>query len=199
MGFLNGFCSVSGRSRRFSGGFTLIEFLVAMLLISIALGLAVPSLQRFTANNQVVSANNTIVTGLNMARSAAITTGNDITICPTVNGTSCAEDKWDSGWIIYNDLDSDDAPDAAEIVRVVTVESAVSNSGFGDSIVFQSDGTTELGSNATITNCYEFDEYSGTCMNVTISQFGLIESAKHDESESGDGPVDDPVEEGGTL
>jgi len=173
-----GFCAHAGGLRLSSRGFTILEFIVALALLAVAVGLAVPSLRQFSANNQLVSANNSIVTGLNLARSTAITTGEDITICPSVNGTTCTEDSWNDGWIVFNDANGDGNAATAEILRVVTIESDVNNSGFGENIVFQADGTTDMGANATITNCREQGTVGENCANVTINQFGMIESDK---------------------
>ena len=174
-----GFCrSFPSRIPANNAGFTVLELLFALVLLAIAIGLAAPSLQQLSANNQLVSANNTIVTGLNLARSTAITSGDDVTICPSSDGASCADDNWENGWIIFQDADGDGSIDDGEIVRTVSIESEVNNSGFGDEIIFQSDGTTSMGANATITNCYEHGGYSETCMNVVVNQFGAIESAK---------------------
>jgi len=167
---------LSGRSRPASRGFTIVEFVISLVLVAITLSLAIPALQQFAANNQVIAANNTIVTGLNMARSAAITTGEDITICPSQNGSECAEDAWDNGWIVFNDENGNGDADEAEIIRVVTIESDLSASGFGESIVFESDGTTDMDANATITNCHS--ARSSSCMQVMVNQFGVIESHK---------------------
>lgn len=174
-----GFRRIVGGARPLSTGYTVIEFIVALTLVAILVALAAPSLQQFIADNQLVSANNTIVSGLNLARSTAITTGDDTTICPSSDGVSCAEDTWDKGWIVFSDADGDGSADLGEILRVVTIESEVNNSGFGDSIVFQPDGTTSMGSDATIINCREQGSTGENCANVTINQFGLIEAEKH--------------------
>jgi type IV fimbrial biogenesis protein FimT len=181
-----GFCAHVGRPRLSSRGFTILEFIVALALLVVAVGLAVPGLREFTANNQFfsennqhVSANNAIVTGLNLARSTAITTGDDITICPSADGATCADDSWDDGYIVFNDANGDGNVANAEIIRVIMIESDVNNSGFGENIVFQADGTTELGAKATITSCREQGTVGENCANVTINQFGMIESAKH--------------------
>lgn len=189
MSYQKGFCAHAGRPRLPSQGFTILEFAVALVLLGVALALAVPSLRQFSANNQLVSANNSIVTGLNLARSTAITTGDDITICPSANGATCAEDSWDQGWIVFNDANGDGNAATAEILRVVAIESDVNNSGFGENIVFQADGTTELGANATITNCREQGTVGENCANVTINQFGLIESAKHNTRKDDEEPT----------
>lgn len=173
-----GFCLPGVRSWRSHSGFTIIEFMVALALLAIAVGMAVPFLQRFTATNQLVAASNAIVTGLNLARGTAITTGEDITICPSKDGVNCGEDNWDAGWIVFNDRDSDGAADSDEIVRVVALEGDVDQSGFGDTIVFRPNGTTRLGSDATITSCSMAASDSGVCTDVRIKRFGSIGSER---------------------
>lgn len=175
----NGRCIPSGRVRPASQGYTLIEFLFTVVLLAIGLALAIPSMQRTVDNNQITAANNSIIAGLNLARSTAITTGDDISICPTKDGASCSKDNWDSGWIVFNDADGDDSADTAEIIRIVSIESDVQNSGFGDGIVFQADGTTDMNSAATITNCRAAGDGSDTCSSVVVNQFGLVETEKH--------------------
>jgi type IV fimbrial biogenesis protein FimT len=182
-----GFCAHVGRPRLLSQGFTILEFIVALALLATAVGLAVPSLREFTATNQLFSANNAIVTGLNLARSTAITTGDDITICPSADGATCADNSWDDGYIVFNDANGDGNAANAEIIRVIMIESDVNNSGFGENIVFQADGTTELGAKATITSCREQGTVGENCANVTINQFGMIESAKHSTRKDGGG------------
>ncbi len=188
-----GFCAHAGRLRLSSRGFTILEFVVALALLAVAVGLAVPSLRQFSANNQLVSANNAIVTGLNLARSTAITTGDDITICPSSDGATCADDSWDDGYIVFNDTNGDGSVATAEIIRIITIESDVNNSGFGENIVFQADGTTGLGANATITNCREQGTVGENCANVTINQFGMIESAKHRTTKDGGAGDEEPT------
>lgn len=162
-----------------TSGFTLVEFVVAVTLASIALTLALPALQQFLANNQIISTSNTIVSGLNMARSTAVTTGEDITICPSSDGSSCTKDDWESGWIIFQDLDGDSEADDDEIIRVVSIENDVDNSGFGENIVFQSDGTTTMDSSAVMTSCHESKAHEDVCMQVLVNRFGLISSKKY--------------------
>ena len=166
----------AGRSFSAHAGFTVIEVLVTLVLAAIVLGVALPSLQQFSANNQVVAASNSIVTGLNFARFNAITTGDDITICPSADGVACSNGNWGRNWIVFNDQDSDNAPDPAEVLKTEAIDTAVDTSGFGQAIVFRSDGVTSLGSNATITSCNAFSEESNKCIDVVVNAFGSIES-----------------------
>lgn len=179
----NGFCP--SVTRAFEAGFTVIEFAITLVLVAIGLALAIPSLQNLVANNQVTAAANTIVSGLNLARSNAITSGENITICPVGSDGTCSESNWENGWIVFNDADGDSVADPGEIVRVVNLDGNLDASGFDDNIVFRSDGTTSLGGNVTITNCYQDSNVSNHCSDVTVSAFGLIQSGEHAGQSSG--------------
>jgi len=172
-------------ARAFKAGFTVIEFAITLLLVATGLALAIPSLQNLVANNQVTAATNTIVSGLNLARSNAITSGENITICPVGTDGSCSASSWENGWIVFNDADDDSIADSAEIVRVVNLDGDLDASGFDDMIVFRADGTTSLGGEVTITNCYQDSSVSNRCSDVTVSSFGLIQSDGHAGHSSG--------------
>lgn len=174
----NGFCHFFVGSVH--KGFTVIEFAVTLALVGIGLGLAIPSLQSLSANNQVVAAGNAIVTGMNLAKSGAITSGDNITICPTNNGTSCLNGAWDGGWIVFNDINGNGNVDNAEVIRVLLLDGNLTQSGFGNIIVFQPNGTTALGSDATITTCYADSSVTNLCQNISVSTFGMIQSSEHE-------------------
>ncbi|MSQ98701.1 MAG: hypothetical protein EXR85_05310 [Xanthomonadales bacterium] len=179
----NGFCAPV--TRAFEAGFTIIELAITLVMVAIGLALALPSLQNLVANNQVTAAANTIVSGLNLARSNAITSGENITICPVGSDGTCSESNWENGWIVFTDADGDSVADPGEIVRVVNLDGNTNASGFDDVIVFRSDGTTSLSANVTITNCYQNSSVSDHCSDVTVSAFGLIQSGEHAGHSSG--------------
>jgi len=100
---------VTARARRAGAGFTLagagftlIELLVTVVVLSILLGLGVPAFRSFMQNDQQWAQINTLVVGLNSARSEAIK--NDLTagaqICSSNDGTSCTRTAWNLGWIV---------------------------------------------------------------------------------------------------
>jgi type IV fimbrial biogenesis protein FimT len=90
------------RARRAVGGFSLIELLVTVLVLSILLSLGVPAFRSFMQNDQQWAGTNTLVLGLNSARSEAIK--NDLTagaqVCSSSNGTVCTPTPWNQGWIV---------------------------------------------------------------------------------------------------
>lgn len=164
------------RHRR-SSGFTSIELLVALAVAAILLGVAVPSLRVFSANNHVVSASNSIVSGLNFARFTAITQGEDITICPSENGTSCSDNHWHSNWIVFIDSDGNSVPAATEILKTAAIDAGVEATGSGTPIVFTPTGRTTLGSDAVITSCFEDSDVPARCIDITVSAFGSIRAS----------------------
>src|SRR5687767_13501516 len=82
-------------------GFTLIELMVTLLVLSILVAAAVPSFREFTRNNRVVATQNDLITALNLARSEALRRSRNITVCPSSDGATCsAGTNWGNGWIV---------------------------------------------------------------------------------------------------
>jgi type IV fimbrial biogenesis protein FimT len=167
-------------NRNFSGsrGFTLIEILITVAVAAILLGVAVPSLQNFTANSQVTAAANSIVTGLNLARSTAVTLGEEVAICPSSNESGCSDNNWDVGWVVFDNSDANDIPADAERIRVATLTGGLSDSTNGQMVVFEPDGTTTLSTTVNIEICYGDTGVTNQCRQISVSPFGVISSTK---------------------
>jgi type IV fimbrial biogenesis protein FimT len=97
-------------------GFTLIELMVGIGLTALLLSMAVPALNLFVSNARQTGAVNDFVASMHLARSTAITTNSRVTVCASSSGSSCQPVDWDQGWIVFSDLDSDQALDANETV-----------------------------------------------------------------------------------
>jgi type IV fimbrial biogenesis protein FimT len=93
-------------------GFTLIELLVTVAVVIVLLVMGVPEYQRMTENNRQVSAINSIVGDLNLARSEAVKQGRTVTLCASNDGATCNTSNWEAGWIVFTDLDRDNVVDA---------------------------------------------------------------------------------------
>ncbi|WBY01577.1 GspH/FimT family pseudopilin [Ramlibacter tataouinensis] len=75
-------------------GFTLIELLVTLTILVIMMGLGVPAMQSFTANQKVRSASYELMTSIVLARSEAIKRNASILLEPK------AANDWTSGWTV---------------------------------------------------------------------------------------------------
>ncbi len=159
-------------------GFTMIELMIAIIILAIILALSVPSIRTISANNQIAVANNSIMTGFNLARSEAVSRGNTVSICPSQNGTACENGQWNIGWIVFDNADGNGNMVETEVIRASVQNSDIARSGLAGNVVFNPDGTTTLGASTSITVCYFDLTVSNRCRVISISQFGLISSAE---------------------
>jgi len=81
---------------RGSLGFTLIELLIALSIVAIVMGIAVPSFQAMIANNRLTTQANSMVGALNIARSEAAKQNKRVTVRKNAGG-------WASGWHVFID------------------------------------------------------------------------------------------------
>lgn len=80
-------------------GFSLIELLITLSVAAIVLGISAPALQGFAARQALISASNSLVTGLQLARATAITSNRAVRLCPSRNGLQCEDmESWSVGW-----------------------------------------------------------------------------------------------------
>jgi type IV fimbrial biogenesis protein FimT len=90
-------------------GFTLVELLITMVVVSILLATAVPSFMQFIKNNRVTGQSNSFVVSTHMARNEAVKRGAGTTMCAAnADMDACSgSNDWSTGWIIFSDLDRD--------------------------------------------------------------------------------------------
>lgn len=92
---------------RRSGGFTLVELMITIIVLAVLVSLGAPYLQQMIINNRLTTEVNSLVAGLQYARSEALRRNTVITIGAT--GTD-----WSGGWNIWVDTDADNAVDSTE-------------------------------------------------------------------------------------
>jgi len=98
-------------------GFSLVELLVAIVILGIVVSIAVPNMNEMARSYQVTSKAAYWMNTLNYARSEAAKRGQRVTLCPSSNGSSClASSNLHSGWIAFVDLDNDAVVDVGESV-----------------------------------------------------------------------------------
>lgn len=93
-----------GRADIPTRGFTLIELLVTLLVGGILVSIAVPAFNNFVMNDRDIGQANSLVSSLDYARSEAIKQNmpGGVTVCPSINATTCAGSAWSGGWIVIN-------------------------------------------------------------------------------------------------
>ena len=85
-------------------GFTLIELMVTISIAAILLTVGAPSFSTMMQNNRIATHTNTFISSMHLARSEAVKRSMRVTMCPTTNGTSCANSNdWTTGWLVFTD------------------------------------------------------------------------------------------------
>lgn len=137
-------------------GFTLIEMLIAMVILCLVLGIALPGFTRAVARVKSVSARSAITATLFDAQRHATVLGRQMVVCPG-NETGCGiGSDWSGGWIVFIDDNGDrrQGPGETIVRREPALPAGVGlRSTVGrPRIVYQPNGGS-AGSNATFTLC----------------------------------------------
>lgn len=87
-------------------GFTLIELIVTLAVVSILLVTGIPMLNQMVDSNRLVAQINSVAGSLSLARSESIKRGSTITICGSTDTITCDTANWESGWIVFQDVNN---------------------------------------------------------------------------------------------
>lgn len=100
-------------------GVTLVEFMVALLVVGVLAGLAIPSFRSMLVRRQVDLAVGILLTDFSFARSEAIKRGHSVTICQSASGQDCdaSPGSWHQGWIVFDNPQGLDTVGTHTILR----------------------------------------------------------------------------------
>jgi type IV fimbrial biogenesis protein FimT len=115
-------------------GLTLIELIAVLAIISLMLGLSLPSLGSLVRDASATAATNDLITSANWARNQAVMLGQRVAVCRSGDAgaagvpkcdigpsTDAAHDGYEDGWIIFTDPDHDWQPNQpSDILRRYT-------------------------------------------------------------------------------
>lgn len=141
-------------------GLTLIESLMAVVLLALILGLGLPSLQTMLDSNRVARQASWLQSDLRLARAEAVRRGAPVGLCTSTNGTSCtAAASWRQGWIVFSNARGDGAFDPSVGDQILRIQRAWSGGDtatttpFADRLAFNGEGFAAVlrGGNTTIT------------------------------------------------
>lgn len=158
-------------------GITLVEQLMAMVVLGVLLAIAAPPLARLLQRNQVQLAQTDVIAALQHARGAAALSGKSTVFCPSRDGAHCSgATRWDSGWLIGHDLARKGQPDTAPLRSQAAYASLVILGDSGRPLVrFQSDGSAS-GTTNTLRICSRGQ--ADQALIVVVSNSGRVRGAK---------------------
>jgi type IV fimbrial biogenesis protein FimT len=103
-------------------GFTLVELITTLSVLGILVAVAAPSLANLLANNRMATATNSIIAGLQTARSEAITREVPMVFCArNLSGTDCSGtlSNLAQGWLVGTDPNGNGSvADDGEVIRL---------------------------------------------------------------------------------
>ena len=162
-------------------GFTLVEAVVVMAILSVLLSIAVSWAVTFADSMRLTSQVNVYLSAIHLTRSEAIKRNSRMTLCKSADGLSCTEGGgWQQGWIIFHDPNHNAVKDVAEaIVHQSPAFPAhfqlVGNSNVANYVSFDTTGRTLLASGAfqagTLTLC-RHSVLGGEARKIVINSAG---------------------------
>ncbi len=92
-------------------GMSLWELMLTLALVSVLLGLAVPSFEDVVLDNRRAADVNMLVGSIQLARNESIKRARPVVLCKTRDPTTCAGEgvHWEHGWMVFANED-DDSP-----------------------------------------------------------------------------------------
>lgn len=142
-------------------GFTLIELLMVIGIVAVLVRLAAPSFVTMIRSSNMTSTVNSFLADLRFARSEAVRRGGGVVMCrsdnPEAAMPTCGSGSivgWESGWIIFQDLNNNLNHSATEpLLRVqapTNLVNTISESGAATKFQFTATGQLKLSSITSI-------------------------------------------------
>ena len=95
----------------------MVELLVTMAIAGIVLAVALPSFTGFGNTRRAQSLAAAMIRDLQLARTTAVTTGQNVSICPAGGSLKCASTAtWASGWYVFKNPNSGTTFDGTTVV-----------------------------------------------------------------------------------
>lgn len=166
-------------------GFTLIELMIVLSIMSIILILSFPSFNRLMAQSQLNTARYDVSTFINMARTLAITRGKRVVLCPSLDQDNCHnEGEWHRGMIVFHDPNRNRMHDPDEEILLANDPMGpgvkVVSSRFRRKISYLPSGLSS-GTNLTIRLCHDTESVPSQA--IIVSNTGRLRIKKDLEND----------------
>lgn len=153
-----------------NSGFTLLELMIILAVVSVLMMIAIPSMTTFSQNDRLTTNINTLVGHLAYARSEAVKTSQQVAVCASNDASTCSG-GWADGWIVYIDADADNSFTAGE--QVIRAQQALGGSntiaatGIGTQIVYDNRGFVSAASVGSLLLCDDRTGPHGKTIRIT--------------------------------
>ena len=99
-----------------SQGFTLLELMIVVGIAGVITAIATPKIRVMLVTNEIVETVQDLRMSLKLARSEAITRGQNTIVCSSTDGSTCSltDGTWAQGWIVGVDLNTNGQIDEAQ-------------------------------------------------------------------------------------
>jgi type IV fimbrial biogenesis protein FimT len=176
-------------------GYTLVEIIIAMTVAAVILTIGIPSFRFVTNSNRIAAEINGLLGDMQFARSEAIKEGVPVTVCVSTDGASCATNNlnWQSGWIVFSDLNGNAAVDTAAsppdvVLRVQTpfasTDTFVANHSVS-AVTFNRQGYANGIANGTLIALHDKDATKSWIRCLSINLVGMIVSQTYGTTSNG--------------
>lgn len=161
-------------------GFTIIEVMIAIALLSVLIVIGVPAFTSTINSNETVAKSNSFLSALKIARSEATKRRQNVIVCASNTQSNCTSsaNKWADGWIVFVDTDTSNTFSVGDSIITTldmpdgyTVARAASGA---DQIRFSATGLSDSTLAQTFTFC-KASTPSGR--QFTVERSGLVTGA----------------------
>ena len=158
-------------SLRLSKGFTLIEFVIALSIVAILAGVAIPSYSKFVAKSEQATMMSNFMLAINKGKQFSQLYRKRIALCPSADLQQCTGGlEWQNGYLVFVDLNEDRILDANEKVLKALKENAshvkIQTSVGRKKLSYYPWGESP-GSNATVRFCAEDEVIPGKAIIIS--------------------------------
>ena len=164
--------SMARRRASTTEGFTVIELMFVVVILTILITVAAPSMSNLVRDQRVKTAVGDVYAALAFARSEAIKRNVYVAVCSHNGSSGCQNSPdWGTyGWIIYLDADGNGYPGAvSDILKKQDPLPGLSLSGPGGNITYQGDGRLRVAPTPFVASISGNDAITVRCVRLDLS------------------------------